>query len=77
MSDSSYDAFLKKYSLAITYLEKRLPNNEAKMNLARNLYYDSLNNKINMNTLMTDVKMFYQGNTLSQLRLNNYIEKYK
>lgn len=77
MSDSNYDAFLKKYSLAITYLEKRLPNNEAKMNLGRTLYYDSLNNKINMNTLMTDVKMFYQGSTLSQLKLNNYIEKYK
>ena len=77
MSDSNYAAFLKKYSLAITYLEKRLPNNEAKMNLARTLYYDSLNNKINMNTLMTDVKMFYQGSTLSQLKLNNYIEKYK
>ena len=77
MSDSNYDAFLKKYSLAITYLEKRLPSNEAKMNLARTLYYDSLNNKINMNTLMTDVKMFYQGSTLSQLKLNNYIEKYK
>jgi len=77
MANLEYEAFLKKYSLAINHLEKRLPSKESKAQLAKLLYQDMLNNKINMDMLTTDVKLFFQGNTLSQAKLNNYIQKYK
>ena len=77
MANSDYEEFLKKYGLAINYLGKRMSNAESKSKLAQALYQDAINNKINMSSLMTDVKMFYQGNTLSQAKLNNYIQKYK
>lgn len=72
-----YEDFLKKYSLAISYLGKRMSSAESRANLAQALYQDAINNKINMSSVMNDVKMFYQGNTLSQAKLNNYIQKYK
>lgn len=77
MSNLDYDAFLKKYSLAINHLEKRLPSIEARTRLPELLYQDSINNKINMDKVTTDVKLFFQGNTLSQAKLNAYINKYK
>ena len=77
MANLDYEEFLKKYGLAISYLGKRMSNAESKSKLAQALYQDAINNKINMSSLMTDVKMFYQGNTLSQAKLNNYIQKYK
>lgn len=72
-----YEDFLKKYSLAISYLGKRMSSAESRAKLAQALYQDAINNKINMSSVMNDVKMFYQGNTLSQAKLNNYIQKYK
>lgn len=77
MSDLDFNAFSKKYSLAISDLGKRLPSKDAKANLARALYSDALNNKINMDQLTTDVKLFYQGNTLGQFKLSQYVERYK
>lgn len=77
MTDLEFDAFLKKYSLAIGYLEKRLSNKGAKDKLAKTLYKDTLSGKINMNNVMMDVKLFYQGNVLSQVKLNEYINKYR
>ena len=77
MAESSYEEFLKKYGLAINYLGKRMSSAESKEKLAQALYQDAINNKINMSSVMNDVKMFYQGNTLSQAKLNNYIQKYK
>lgn len=77
MPNLDYDTFLKKYSLAISHLEKRLDTKESKTKLAMSLYQDMLNNKINMDTVTNDVKLFFQGNTLSQLKLNDYVQKYK
>ena len=77
MSNLDYDAFLKKYSLVINHLEKRLPTIEAKTKLANNLYQDAINNKVNMDMLTTDVKLFFQGSTLGQARINECIQKYK
>ena len=77
MANLEYDNFLKKYSFAINHLEKRLPTKEAKNKLAMSLYQDMLDNKINMDIVTTDVKLFFQGNTLSQAKLNNYVQKYK
>ena len=77
MANLDYEEFLKQYSLAINYLGKRMNSAESRANLAKALYQDAINNKINMSSVMNDVKMFYQGNTLSQAKLNNYIQKYK
>ena len=77
MANLDYEEFLKKYGLAINYLGKRMNSAESRAKLAQALYQDSMNNKINMSSVMNDVKMFYQGNTLSQAKLNNYIQKYK
>lgn len=77
MADLKYEAFLKEYSLAIDYLGKRLSSKEAKDKLVMTLYKDALNGKINMDSIMTDVRLFYQGNVLSQVKLNNYISKYR
>ena len=77
MANLDYEEFLKQYGLAINYLGKGMNSAESRANLAKALYQDAINNKINMSSVMNDVKMFYQGNTLSQAKLNNYIQKYK
>lgn len=77
MANLNYEEFLKQYGLAINYLGKRMSNEASRAKLAQALYQDAINNKINMSSVMNDVKMFYQGNTLSQAKLNNYIQKYK
>ena len=77
MTDLDLSSFKKKYSLAISDLEKRLDTKESKTKLAMSLYQDMLSNKINMDTVTTDVKLFFQGYTLSQVKLNEYVQKYK
>ena len=77
MADLEFEDFLKKYSFAINYLEGRLSTKNNKSKLASLLYQDTINEKINMDSITNDIKLFYQGNVLSQVKINNYLENYK
>ena len=80
MSDLDFNAFSKKYSFAINGLEMRLKSsgkNAAAAALAKKLYEDAAAKKINMDEVTNNLQMFYQGNVFGQLKLNQYLEKYK
>lgn len=77
MTDLDLSSFKKKYSLAISDLEKRIPNSKIRENLSEVLYKDSLNKKIDMDELTVDIRRFYSGDMLSQVKLNQYVSRYK
>lgn len=77
MTDLDFNLFKKKYSLAISDLEKRIPDNKVRVELAALLYKDALNKKIDMDELTVDIRRFYSGDMLSQVKLNQYVSRYK
>lgn len=77
MSDLDLDAFSKKYSFAINGLEMRAKTGKGAKALARELYNDAIQDKVNMEDLTLNLKLFYQGNVFGQRKLSNYVEKYK
>lgn len=77
MSDLDFDAFSKKYSLGIDGIKNRITDSKKREMVAKTLYNDFINNKINMNELNHSVELFYQGNVFGQVSLNKYIEKYR
>ena len=78
MSDLDFNAFSKKYSFAINGLEMRLKSSgKNTAALAKTLYEDAATKKINMDEVTNNLKMFYQGNVFGQVKLNQYLDKYK
>lgn len=78
MSDLDFNAFSKKYSFAINGLEMRLKSSGKNTTaLAKKLYEDAAAKKINMDEMTNNLQMFYQGNVFGQMKLNQYLEKYK
>jgi len=77
MTDLDFNLFKKKYSLAISDLEKRISGGKTKINLSEALYNDAINKKIDMDELTVDIRRFYAGDMLSQVRLNQYVSRYK
>jgi len=77
MADLDFDIFKKKYSLAISDLEKRMADSKIRANLSEILYKDSLDKKIDMDELTLDIRRFYSGDMLSQVKLNQYVSRYK
>ena len=78
MSDLDFNAFSKKYSFAINGLEMRLKSSgKNTAELAKTLYADATAKKINMDEVTNNLKMFYQGNVFGQMKLNQYLDKYK
>ena len=78
MSDLDFNAFSKKYSFAINGLEMRLKSSgKNTAALAKTLYEDATAKKINMDEVTNNLKMFYQGNVFGQVKLNQYLDKYK
>ena len=81
MGNISYNEFIKKYGIAINGLSQRISlANGFKMQnekLAQKLYQDSLNKQVDMNDMTMAVSNFYHGNVLGQVKMNDYVEKYK
>lgn len=78
MSDLDFEAFSKKYRFAIDGLEMRLkPSGKNSAALAKKLYEDAVAKKINMDELTNNMQLFYQGNVFGQVKLNQYLEKYR
>ena len=81
MSNISYNDFLKKYGIAINGLSQRISlNNGAKITneqLAQRLYKDLLEKQVDMNDMTQAVANFYQGGVAGQVKMKNYVEKYK
>ncbi|MBQ7669052.1 MAG: hypothetical protein IJS47_06970 [Clostridia bacterium] len=81
MSNISYDDFIKKYGIAINGLSQRISlNNGMKIadeNLAKRLYQDALKNQVDMNDMTRAVANFYQGGVTGQIKMKDYVEKYK
>lgn len=69
--------FSKKYSFAIDNLKMRITDTEKKQNLAETLYKEALANKVDMADITNAVELFYQGNVFGQVKLNNYLDKYR
>ena len=78
MSDLDFNAFSRKYSFAINGLEMRLKSSGKNTTaLAKTLYEDAVAKKINMDEMTNNLQMFYQGNVFGQVKLNQYLDKYK
>ena len=81
MENITYNEFIKKYGIAINGLSQRISLNNgfkiANEKLAQRLYQDSINNQVDMNDMTIAVTNFYHGNVLGQVKMNNYVEKYK
>ena len=45
--------------------------------LAQRLYQDAIKKEVDMNDMTVAVTNFYHGNVLGQVKMNDYVEKYK
>jgi hypothetical protein len=82
MENLNFDEFIKKYGIAITGLSKRIGDNNGKLQhktdeLARRLYQDATENKVDMSDMTRAIANFYQGDILGQVKMNKYVERYK
>lgn len=77
----NYDEFIKKYGIAISGLSQRIAVTKgAKVTneqLAQKLYQDAMSNKVDMKDMTMAVTNFYQGSVAGQIKMSNYVEKYK
>lgn len=82
MTEMNLDDFIKKYGIAINGLSKRIGGGNGTLKykgdeLARRLYQDAIENKVDMSDMTRAIANFYQGDISGQVKMNNYVERYR